>query len=554
MNNITTNPFANFSKMKIIPLILYILVIQFTGFAQTTVYTPAEFEKNEGVLLVWDYSSSRDSITANIIKAVQQTAMAWVIYYPESAPMDTAEIRSYLYSRGVLPINLKFIPGYTETLWIRDFGPMIQYGDFGSGSERFVTDAGYATYNRPKDDSIPAQIASLWEWEHQDLPLEIEGGNLIFDGLARGFASKRVFDQNQQLSQEEIKSTLIQHFNLQDFVFLETLDNSGGGVWKHVDMFMKIIDYETIMISEYPDYLPDYEVLEQNVATLSELSTHFGKPYTIVRIPAPPKADGTYATNWNDEMRTYTNSLTINNTVIVPSYGLPEFDQQAYDIYRETMPGYKIIMVDAQMLTILGGAIHCITREVPTEEFMRVIHKKVTGSQDYSQDYYLYCLTESNVPIDSLWLHYKINDGDYQRVPVYIVCPQYTGIIENLLPGDTVSYYFEAENATYSTTYPLSAPAGNFKFWFNTVGYQEYKIEENLKILPQPSAGSFYLANIEIENLAFIRIFNAYGALVWEQEEVNSSFIQTNLPTGNYVIQVKQSDKISQSKLLIINQ
>jgi len=554
MTNRNTNPYTDFLKIKTQFLMMLFLVFQTAVSAQTTIYTPAEFEKNEGVLLVWDYSPSRDSITANIVKAVQQTAMAWIIYYPESAPLDTAQIRSYLYSRGVLPIKLEFIPGYTETLWIRDFGPMIQYGDFGSGSERFVTDAGYTAYNRPKDDSIPAQIANYWQWEQQDLELEIEGGNLIFDGLMRGFASKRVYDQNQQYSPEQIKAMLIQHFNLQDFVFLETLDNSGGGIWKHVDMFMKIIDFETIMVAEYPAYLPDYAILEQNVAAISGLSTHFGKPYNIVRIPAPPKADGTYATTWDDEMRTYTNSLTINNTVIVPSYGLPEFDQQAYNIYREAMPGYKIIMVDAQMLTILGGAIHCITREIPTENFMRIIHKKVTGSQDYSQDYYLYCLTESNVPIDSLWLHYKINDGDYQRVPVYIVCPQYTGIIEGLLPGDTVSYYLEAENANYSATYPLSAPAGNFKFWFNTVGNQEFIVDkEKLKVIPQPSSGSFYLANTETKDLEFVRIYNAFGAIVWKQKQPTQHFIQTDLPAGNYLIQVKQSDKISWSKLLIIN-
>jgi len=521
--------------------------------SQSTIYTPAEFEKNEGVLLVWDYSPSRDSITANIAKAVQQTAKVWIIYYPESAPADTSEIRTYLYSQGVLPLNLEFIPAYTETLWIRDFGPIVHYGDYGNGSERYVTDAGYSAYNRPKDDSIPSQIANLWGWNKTDLDLEIEGGNLIFDGLARGFASKRVFDQNPQYTPDELKNIFIQHFNLQDFVFLETLDNSGGGIWKHVDMFMKIIDFETILVSDYPDYLPDYDVVEQNVELLSSLNSHFGKPYEIVRIPAPPKADGTYATTWDDEMRTYTNSLTINNTVIVPSYGLPEYDLQAYDIYREIMPGYKIIMVDAQMLTILGGAIHCITREVPTEEFMRVIHKKVTGSQDYNQDYYLYCLTESNVPIDSLWLHYKINNGDYQRVPVYIVCPQYTGIIEGLLPGDTVSYYFEAENANYSTTYPLSAPAGNFTFWFNPVGNNELiSIDKKLLISPQPSNGVFTLGNINAETVKHVKIFDTQGSLIYENHNPKTNLFRTNLKQGSYIIEVNQSNELLRSKLLII--
>ncbi len=179
-------------------LLSFLFVLCFSQawlYGQTTVYTPAEFEKSEGVLLVWDYSSSRDSITANIVKAVQHTAKVWIIYYPEVAPADTNEIREYLYSRGVQPVNLYFIPGFTNTLWIRDFGPMVLHGNFGQGSERYIMDAGYAAYNRPKDDSIPpSQIANLWGgWNQRELGLEIEGGNLIFDGLARGFASKKSF-------------------------------------------------------------------------------------------------------------------------------------------------------------------------------------------------------------------------------------------------------------------------------------------------------------------------------------------------------------------------
>ncbi|MBU1369497.1 MAG: agmatine deiminase family protein [Bacteroidetes bacterium] len=537
---------------KIISGILWLLLANSLVFSQSNIYNPTEFEKNEGVLLVWDYSPSRDSITANIAKAVQQTAQVWIIYYPESAPADTAEIRAYLYSRGVLPMNLSFIPGYTETLWIRDFGPMILYGDFGQGAERFVMDAGYSAYGRPKDDSLPSQIANLWSWEQQQLDLEIEGGNLIFDGLSRGFASKRVFDQNPQYTPEEIKNQLIQKFNLQDFVFMESLDNSGGGIWKHVDMFMKILDYETIMVSSYPEYVPDYAVVEENVDLLSGLYSHFGKPYEIIRIPAPPKADGSYATSWDDEMRTYTNSLTINNTVIVPSYGLPECDQQAYAIYRDAMPGYKIIMVDAQMLTILGGAIHCITREVPAENFMRIIHKKVLGSQDYSQDYYLYCLTESIVPIDSLWLHYKINDGYFQRVPVYIVCPQYTGIIEGLLPNDTVHYYFEAESGDNSTTYPLSAPAGYYSFWFNGVDLSEKKASFNtVNIVPQPGNGDFTLYEFDAPIIKQLRIFNVQGQEVWSVKNTQEKSFSTGLKPGTYMIVIETIAHTFRAKLIV---
>lgn len=536
-------------------LLSFLFVLCFSQawlYGQTTVYTPAEFEKSEGVLLVWDYSSSRDSITANIVKAVQHTAKVWIIYYPEVAPADTNEIREYLYSRGVQPVNLYFIPGFTNTLWIRDFGPMVLHGNFGQGSERYIMDAGYAAYNRPKDDSIPSQIANLWGWNQRELGLEIEGGNLIFDGLARGFASKRVFEQNPELTPDQIRNLLIQGFNLQDFTFLETLDNSGGGIWKHVDMFMKIIDYETIMVSSYPESVPDYEVVEANVSTLSGLLNHFGKPYEIIRIPAPPKADGTYASTQDDEMRTYTNSLTINNSVIVPSYGLPEYDQQAFEIYRQAMPGYKIFMVDSQMLTILGGAIHCISREIPSEDFIRFIHRKVVGTQAYSPDFYLYSLIESNVPVDSMWLYYKINDGYFQRVPIYTACPQDLAIIEGLLPGDVVHYYLEAVSGEKSTTYPLSAPAGYFSFWFDAVNLPEQTKNYNtVNIVPQPGDGLFRLYEFDDFPIEKLSVFNMQGQKLWQKSDCYENKFDTGLEAGTYFILVETAKTIYRAPLII---
>ncbi|MBZ0242520.1 MAG: agmatine deiminase family protein [Bacteroidales bacterium] len=537
----------NLSLLSLLFLLTHSLL-----FSQTTVYNPAEFEKSEGVLLVWDYSPSRDSITANIAKAVQNTAKVWIIYYPEDAPADTGQIREYLYSRGVQPVNLYFIPGYSNTLWIRDFGPMVLYGNFGQGSERFVIDAGYAAYNRPKDDSIPAQIANLWNWNQEELDLEIEGGNLIFDGLARGFASKRVFEQNPELTPNQIRDKLIQRFNLQGFTFLETLDNSGGGIWKHVDMFMKIIDYETIMVSSYPDFVADYAVIEENVATLRALTNHFGKPYEIIRIPAPPKADGTYASSQDDEMRTYTNSLTINNSVIVPSYGLPEYDQQAFELYQQAMPGYKIFMVDAQMLTPLGGAIHCITREIPSEDFMRFIHRKVVGTQSYDPDFYLYSLIESNVPVDSMWLHYKINDGYFQRIPIYTACPQNIAIIEGLLPGDVVQYYMEAVSGEKSTCYPLSAPAGYFSFWFDAVNITENTTNyTKVNIVPQPGNGDFSLYEFDDFPIRKLSVYNMQGQEVWQKSNSHDKFFTTGLKAGTYFITVETGNNMYRSPLII---
>jgi len=154
----------NHMTMRTYLLISFMLLFNAGVIAQLAVVNPAEFEKNEGVLLVWDYSNSRDSITANIARHAQKEGKVWIIYYPGQAPADTAQIKDYLLSRGVTVENLFFIPGWTETLWIRDFGPLSAYASFGKGLRRFMYDPGYSAYGRPKDDSIPHQLARQWEW------------------------------------------------------------------------------------------------------------------------------------------------------------------------------------------------------------------------------------------------------------------------------------------------------------------------------------------------------------------------------------------------------
>lgn len=541
---------------KFVILFLFVITLPIFAKAQVAVFNPAEFEKNEGVLLVWDYSASRDSVTANIAKIAQTAGKVWIIFYPGQAPVDTAQIRSYLYSRGVTAVNLFFLPAYTETLWIRDFGPMVLYGNFGQGSQRYIIDMGYNAYNRPKDDSIPLQIARRWGWPAASLNLQIEGGNLMFDGLKRGFTTKRVLQQNPGYSQGLIRNMLIDKFNQEDFVFLESLNNSGGGIWKHVDMFMKILDYETIMVSSYPSHLPDYAVIEENVRTLESLTNIFGKPYTIIRIPAPPKANGNWATTQNDEMRTYTNSLILNNTVIVPSYGLPSWDNQALKIYKSAMPGYKIILVDSQVLTPLGGAIHCITKEVPAPHLVRIVHQKVTGKQAYTPDMHIYTLCESSSPLIRSWLYYKKNQAtSFTRVPIYLLCPQNIGIIEGLMPTDTVHYYIESVSVNATATYPLSAPAGYFTFWFgNAVGNNETiasKTEHTLKIFPQPNNGSFYMHSGEENQVQQLKIFDAAGKVVLHKLISSGEYIKSELMNGVYIVELQTGSRILRSKMLV---
>ena len=80
---------------------------------------------------------------------------------------------------------------------------------------------------------------------------------------------------------------------------------------------MKLLDEETILMAEYPTGVADgpQEALQY---VLSNYNSAFGTAYKVVRIPSPPSVSGNYP-NTNGYYRTYTNSVFVNNTVLVPS-------------------------------------------------------------------------------------------------------------------------------------------------------------------------------------------------------------------------------------------
>ena len=127
---------------KRIPLFI-LLLMAFSAFSQENVYFPPEFEKQEGLLLTWDYNDQRNPVTAAIAKAVQPSATVWIIYYPGTAPMDTNDIRNYLRDHGVPDEGVYLIPGWTETLWIRDYGPFAGYTEETLPFSHIFMDAGY---------------------------------------------------------------------------------------------------------------------------------------------------------------------------------------------------------------------------------------------------------------------------------------------------------------------------------------------------------------------------------------------------------------------------
>ena len=144
------------------------------------------------------------------------------------------------------------------------------------------------------------------------------------------FASNLIGDENSggatwwgtqfpDQSAEEIEGILADFMGLHTYVRMENLPFDGI---HHIDMHMKLLDEETILMAEYPAGVADGPQIEANLEyVLSNHTSKWGTPFDVVRIPSPPEPGwgGGFPDEGGNYM-TYTNSVFVNNTILLPTY------------------------------------------------------------------------------------------------------------------------------------------------------------------------------------------------------------------------------------------
>jgi hypothetical protein len=205
---------------------------------------------------------------------------------------------------------------------------------------------------------------------------------------------------------------------------------------------------------------------------LNNYNSVFGTPYDIVRIEMPPDGNGMYpdqGSGWNTgDYRTFTNSVIINKTVLVPTYD-EQYDTTALRIYRENMPGYRVVGIDCNNIIQASGAIHCITKAVGVEDPLLISHQELEDITVPVSDYEINALVKHRTGLSNVKLYYTTDTlSGYQSVMMSLSDPAsstWTGFIPNQTAGSTVYYYIDATaNSGKTQVRPMTAPAGFWKF------------------------------------------------------------------------------------------
>jgi agmatine deiminase len=448
--------------------------------------TMAEWEELQGLFITW---TSFPVIQAQIVKAAR---LETTVYIHCS---DSGQVKNYLMSQNIPLTNIKYLQVGFNSIWMRDYGGNTVYRN--DVDSMILVDW---IYNRPRplDDAIPeydavAMGVPFYQTYASPSDLVNTGGNFMVDGFGTAFASKLILEENEPgnpynvsvKSETQINQVMSDFMGLERYIKMETLPYDGI---HHIDMHMKLLDEETLLIGQYPAGVSDGPQIEANM--LYVLDSHlsmFGTPYKIVRIPMPPSTTNQWPSN-GGSYRTYTNSVFINNTLIFPSYR-EEYDTIAIRIYKENLPGYQIVPIDCDNtgsnIIQQSGAIHCITHSGGVAEPMLISHQRLPDTYQSNGFYTADAYINHKSGIQAATLYYTTDTTQaYQALSMTLTNPAnhaWTAQIPAQPEGTTIWYYISAtSNSGKTQVRPIVAPSGWWRF----------------RVLANPNAGMEFNENV----------------------------------------------------------
>lgn len=490
------------------------------------VRTMAEWEELQALVITW---RSRPVILTEIVRAAREECRVVVCCHNQDS---IASAQNWLTNAGVdISSNVEFLLVPNNSIWVRDYGPNCVYAN--DVDSLYFIDWIYNRPSRPLDNTLPEKVADYFDvpiYTTTAAPSDLvnTGGNFMSDGMGAAFASELILDENDagnpygvSIKTEAQVNTIMSDFmGLNRYIKMDVLPYDEI---HHIDMHMKLLDEETLLVGEYPAGKADGPQIEANIQyVLNNFKSAFGTPYKVVRIPMPPH-NNLYPDN-GGHYRTYANAVFVNKTVIVPFYE-EKFDTTAQRIWEETLPGYKIVGVNCNSIIGLSGAIHCITKEIGVNDPLRIVHQELPSCMDNAQwpnGYPVWADIAHRSGLESAKIHYATSpDGPWQALdlPVYLqddTSWTHKGYIPLQPAGTTVYYYIESEASNGKKgVRPLPAPAGWWSFCVTeTIGLDEIGSSQLLDIYPNPaSAITVIPVQTTHRTNGAIRIFNTLGQL-----------------------------------------
>lgn len=395
------------------------------NFQQTTppplpVRQPAEFEPMEGVLIRYPFGISYQIIA----EMAEDVNVVTIVANNNEKNYVLTQYQNY----GINLDHCSFLIAPTDSYWTRDYGPWFIFnGEDEQGIVDFI-------YNRPRpnDDQIPTVYGNNQQIPVYAMNLVHTGGNYMTDGQGIAISTDLVWSENSGFTHEQINQIM------QDYLGINTyhvvLDVNGQYI-KHVDCWGKYLSPDTILIRQVPPSHSQYDEIEAAVEYFESQKSCYDTNYKIVRVYTPGNEP-------------YTNSLILNNKVLVPITG-SSWDDEAIASYQEALPGYEVIGFTGSWQST--DALHCRAMGI-TDRYMLYIehvplHGDINCSDGVEIQVKIYPYSGEDLISSNTSLYWKVEGGDWEFIQLQPLGNSiYHAIIPPMINGTKIYYYIHAED------------------------------------------------------------------------------------------------------------
>jgi hypothetical protein len=251
--------------------------------------------------------------------------------------------------------------------------------------------------------------------------------------------------------------------------------------------------------------------------------------------------------------RTYSNSTFVNDVIIQPifsddSWGARAWDLKAIDLMKKQFPGYTLIPIDIRghkdsLYTGFdgtGGAIHCITKQIPAENPIRILHPAIQGfANEYNGTFPIQATITNKSGIESASCFWRVK-GQSNWNEISMINDHENIFVAEIIRDanvlhDTIEYYISATSNNGKTiTKPLTAPKGFYWFYHGTDAIAEIPediyqvlginyhnvltsslVFENLYPNPANDKTHLLVSNEHSSNVQ-LKVLNILGQMVYE--------------------------------------
>lgn len=331
---------------------------------------PAEWEPHERTLMCWPCrTSSWEHTLHQGRKEFASVANAIAEFEPVTMVCQTREQADQ--ARSMLHPNVAIEVQPIDGSWLRDNGPLFVTDGMSRRARHFNFNAwGERHADRDRDARLGRTLAEQLGDDVDFIDIVLEGGAVSIDGAGTMVAPLGCVmheSRNWHLPQEAVERGLKEALGLSRIIWLEQglaedqlRDPSRMyyGTDGHADLFFSFIGEDRALMLAPADGDPNKANLDASRSKLTSAGIE------IVEFPFMSgfEDDG----NWI--IAPYMNFYFCNGGLIVPVAGAePEKDAEALQFLTNLFPDRKVVSVELRAAPRQGGAVHCMTMQVPAK-------------------------------------------------------------------------------------------------------------------------------------------------------------------------------------------